>query len=195
MSGRYGPGDVRFFDRIARIYATVMPSAPTDSIRDAFVVANRPIECVLDVGGGTGRAATGLRTLGIDTVVMDISMHMLTYAASDGHPVVAGDGRHLPIATNAVDAAVIVDALHHIPTPERALTELTRVVAPGGIIIIQEFDPTSTLGQALVWAEHRIGFSSTFWTPAELCDELNSPDTESYLVDEGFEYVIVGRMK
>lgn len=195
MSGRYGPGDVRFFDRIARIYANVMPSAPTDSITDAFVVANRPINRVLDVGGGTGRAATGLQTLGIDTVVIDISMQMLTYAAADGHSVVAGDGRRLPVATDAVDAAVIVDALHHIPTPKRALTELTRVVATGGIVIIQEFDPTTILGQALRWAEHRIGFSSTFWTPAELYDELHSAAMKAYLVDEGFEYVIVGRVK
>ncbi|ERG94580.1 class I SAM-dependent methyltransferase [Haloquadratum walsbyi] len=195
MSGRYGPGDVRFFDRIARVYATVMPSAPTSSLKDAFVVADRPIERVLDIGGGTGRAATGLRTLGIDAVVVDTSIAMLRHADSDGHPVVVGDARRLPIATNEVDAAVIVDALHHIPTPERALTEIARVISPGGIVIIQEFDPTSILGRALVWGEHQIGFSSTFWTPAELCDELDSIKMTSNLVDDGFEYIVVGRVK
>ncbi|WP_049984795.1 class I SAM-dependent methyltransferase [Halobellus rufus] len=194
MTSRFGPGDVRFFDRLARLYDLAMPPARVRPLRDGFAFADRPIERVLDLAGGTGRASRGLRRVGFDPVVVDISAGMLARAREAGHEVVRGDVGALPIADDAIDAAVVVDALHHLPDPEAGLREAARVVAPGGVLVVQEFHPGTTLGRALVAGERVIGFDSTFWTPAELCAALSDAGFESRIVREGFEYVVVGRV-
>ncbi|WP_144900836.1 class I SAM-dependent methyltransferase [Halobellus captivus] len=194
MSSRFGPGDVRFFDRLARLYDLAMPPARVRPLRGGFAFADRPIERVLDLAGGTGRASRGLRPTGIDPVVVDISAGMLTRARDAGHAVVRGDVGRLPIADDSVDAAVVVDALHHLPDPGAGLSEAARVIRPGGVLVVQEFHPRTPLGRVLVAAERAVGFDSTFWTPEELCAVLSEAGFEARIVREGFEYVVVGRI-
>ncbi|ERH11935.1 MAG: hypothetical protein J07HB67_00946, partial [halophilic archaeon J07HB67] len=55
--GRHGPGDVRFFDRVAGLYDLVVPSASPADLRAGLRFADRPVERVVDAAGGTGRAA------------------------------------------------------------------------------------------------------------------------------------------
>ncbi|MGQ4555661.1 methyltransferase domain-containing protein [Halobellus sp. GM3] len=194
MSSWFGPGDVRFFDRIARLYDLAMPPAKTGALRDGFAFADRPIDRVLDLAGGTGRASSGLAGAGFDPVVVDASSGMLARARAAGHAVVRGDAGSLPIADDAVDAAVVVDALHHLPDPAAGLSEAARVVRPGGVLVVQEFHPRTLLGRGLVAAERTVGFDSAFWTPTELCGLLSAAGFDSRIVREGFEYVVVGRV-
>ena len=68
------------------------------------------------------------------------------------------------------------------------------MLRPGGVVVIQEFDPRSHRGRGLVAAERLVGFDSTFWEPAALCDRLAAAGFEPRIVAEGFEYVVVGRV-
>lgn len=194
MSSRFGPGDVRFFDRIARLYDLTMPPAKIDALRDGFAFADAPIGRVLDLAGGTGRASRGFARTGVDPVVVDASAGMLARAREAGHDTVRGDAGSLPIADDAVDAAVVVDALHHLPDPAAGLAEAARVIAPGGVLVVQEFHPRTLRGRALVAAERAVGFDSTFWTPEELCALLSEAGLDPRIVREGFEYAVVGRV-
>ncbi len=194
MSLRFGPGDVRFFDRIAGLYDLVMPSARIGPLRDGFAFADRRIDRVVDVAGGTGRASDGLARAGFDPVVVDRAAGMLRRARDAGHGTVRGDAQALPLRDDVVDAAVIVDALHHIPDPESGLAETYRVLRPGGVVVVQEFDPQSYRGRGLVAAESLVGFDSTFWGPEALCDRLAAAGFEPRIVTEGFEYVVLGRV-
>jgi demethylmenaquinone methyltransferase/2-methoxy-6-polyprenyl-1,4-benzoquinol methylase len=194
MSWLFGPGDVRFFDRIARLYDLAMPAARADPLRAGLAFARRPVDRVLDVGGGTGRAARALADHGFDPVVVDVSAGMLARARRDGQSVVRADAARLPVRTDAAEAVVVVDALHHLPDPEAAVAEAARVVAPGGVLVVQEFDPETLLGRGLVAAERAAQFDSTFWTPAELCEAFEAAGLDARVVREGFEYVVVGRV-
>jgi ubiquinone/menaquinone biosynthesis C-methylase UbiE len=194
MTSRFGPGDVDFFDRFAGLYDLVMPSARIGPLRDGFAFADRRIDSVVDLAGGTGRASDGLTAAGFDPVVVDRSAGMLRRTRESGHGAVRGDAEALPLRDDAVDAAVIIDALHHLPDPESGLAEAFRVLRPGGVVVIQEFDPLSHRGQVLAAAEHLVGFDSAFWTPAALCDRLAAAGFEPRIVREGFEYVVVGRV-
>ncbi|MDX1745845.1 MAG: methyltransferase type 11, partial [Halobacteriales archaeon] len=49
-------GHVRFFERFAPVYKLVMPRASRHDIEAGLAVAERPVDRVVDVGGGTGRA-------------------------------------------------------------------------------------------------------------------------------------------
>ncbi|PHQ47741.1 methyltransferase type 11, partial [Halorubrum sp. C3] len=53
----YGIGDVGFFDRVAPLYDLAMPPADGEALAAGLDHAARPIERLLDVGGGSGRAA------------------------------------------------------------------------------------------------------------------------------------------
>ncbi|MWV63996.1 methyltransferase domain-containing protein [Halorubrum sp. JWXQ-INN 858] len=187
----HGVGDVRFFDRIAPLYDRVMPPASGEALAAGFDRAERPIRRLLDVGGGSGRAAASI--VGPEITVVDVSFGMLARAREQrGLPAVAGDAGRLPVCDGVVDAVMIVDALHHLPDRTAALGEAARVLAPGGVLVVREFDPEHPLGRALEAAEHAFGMGSSFVAPDALADELSAAGLSPAVVDRGFGYTVVG---
>ena len=184
-----GLDDVSTFDRLARLYDLVMPPARSGPLAEGLARAERPVYRALDVGGGTGRAAAAIRP---ETVVVDAAPGMLRRARAKGHAAVAGDATRLPVADASVDAALVVDALHHMPDHPAVFAELSRVLRPGGVAIVREFDPTTLRGRALVAAEHAWGFDSTFHAPADLVDLLAAAGFEATVLDGGFGYTVAG---
>ena len=187
----YGTGDVGFFDRIAPLYDLAMPPADGDALAAGFNRATRPIDRLLDVGGGSGRAAAAVT--GPDRLVVDVSRPMLRRArAVRGLSAVAGDAGRLPVADDAVDAVLVVDAFHHLPAQAAAIDEAARVLAPGGVFVIREFDPTHPLGRLLVAAEHAIGMTSHFRSPDDLAAALDASGFDAVVIDRGFGYTVAG---
>ena len=187
----HGLGDVRFFDRVAPLYDRVMPPADGEALAAGLDHATRPIDRLLDVGGGSGRAAAALT--GPDVTVVDASLGMLARARDvRGLSGVAGDAGRLPFRDDAADAVAIVDAFHHLPDQGAALREVSRVLAPGGALVIREFDPAHPLGRALVAAEHAIGMASRFRTPSDLAAAFDDAGLDPRIVDRGFGYTVAG---
>jgi demethylmenaquinone methyltransferase/2-methoxy-6-polyprenyl-1,4-benzoquinol methylase len=187
----HGPGDVRFFDRVARIYDLAMISASDEPLAAGLARAERTVEVAVDLGGGTGRAARALDD-DIDAVVVDRSRAMLRHAHARGLPTLQADARHLPLADESVDAVTVVDALHHMPDHGRVLAEAARVIAPGGVLVVREFDPSTVAGKALVAAERLAGMGSTFETPDDLAAALDEVGLRPAVVERGFGYTVVG---
>lgn len=187
----YGLGDVRFFDRIAPLYDLVMPPANGAALATGFERAERPIDRLLDVGGGSGRASAALT--GPETTVVDVSSGMLRRArTARGLSAVAGDAGRLPFRDGSVDAVLVVDAFHHLPDRKAALREAGRVIAPGGVLVVREFDPSHPLGRLLVAVEHAIGMASRFSTPDALADDMETAGFDPAVVDRGFSYTVAG---
>lgn len=186
----HGAGDVRFFDRIAPIYDRVMPAADPDALAAGFARAERTIDRVLDVGGGSGRAAEAVPVE--DRLVVDLSSEMLSRARARGLDAVQGDAARLPVPDDAVDAVVIVDAFHHFPDQPGALREAARVLRPGGVLVVREFDPSHPLGVLLVAAERAMGMGSTFRKPAALARDVADAGLDAAIVDSGFSYTVAG---
>jgi len=180
--------DVPYFDAFAPLYDAVMPSAADAPLRAGLAYADGSVERVLDLGGGTGRAA---RALGGATVV-DASRGMLEEARERDLPTVQGDVRHLPIRDSSADAAIVVDALHHFPDADRALAEAARVLRPGGVLVIRDFDPGTVRGRLLVAAEHAVRFRSSFRGPNELLHALSDAGFEPHVVERGFAFTVAG---
>lgn len=191
-SRRYGPGDVGFFDRIAQLYDRFMPAAATTSLEAGFERSRRPVDRVLDLAGGTGRAALGLREAGYDPLVADASRGMLARAREHGLPVVCADAGRLPLVDDAVDAATVVDAYHHLPDQRIALAEAARVVAPGGVVVVRDFDPTSLRGRGVERLEHLVGMDSRFATADDVAAALTRVGLHSRVLERGFVATVVG---
>ncbi|WP_135302488.1 class I SAM-dependent methyltransferase [Haloarcula amylovorans] len=183
-------GDVGRFDRFAWAYDRVMPPARASKLRRGLTTADRDIHRVLDVGGGSGRA---VRALDLPRrVVVDAAPGMLRQARRHGLDAVVGDAGRLPIATASVDAVLIVDALHHMGAVEDVLTEARRVLRPGGVLVVREFDPRTLRGRAVVAAEHLVGFESTFFRPDELATRMATAEFAPHVVERGFGYTVAG---
>ncbi|MFC4359062.1 class I SAM-dependent methyltransferase [Halobium salinum] len=189
----FGPGDVRFFDRLARLYGLGMPAADRGRLAAGLARANRPVERVVDLAGGTGRATTEIDAP--ERVVLDAAPGMLRRVGErDGDLApVTGDARRLPLADASVDAVTLVDALHHLPNQRAVAEEVRRVLRPGGAFVVVDFDPTHPLGRLVVLAESLVGFDSIFTGPDDLARFLSRVGfAETTVVDRGFAYTVVG---
>jgi SAM-dependent methyltransferase len=88
---------------------------------------------VLDAGCGNGLYLRGLRGRQVRAIGCDLSMGMLRAAA---HPaLLSADITALPLRDGAVDVAIAVHMLYHVPDRESAIRELRRVLAAGGTCI------------------------------------------------------------
>ncbi|WP_306317536.1 MULTISPECIES: class I SAM-dependent methyltransferase [unclassified Streptomyces] len=116
----------------------------------------RPGDRVLDAGCGTGRALPPLRAaVGPSGVVLgaDLTPAMLAQAVragrdAEGQLLLADVGR-LPLRAGALDAVFGAGLVSHLPQPSRNLSELARVVRPGGLLAL--FHP---IGRAALAARH-----------------------------------------
>jgi demethylmenaquinone methyltransferase/2-methoxy-6-polyprenyl-1,4-benzoquinol methylase len=191
MSGPHALGDTATFDRFARFYDWVVPTADEDELRTALDFADRDIERVLDVGGGTGRGASAFDAR--ERIVVDAAEGMTRQARRKGFEAVRADAANLPFADESVDAVTIVDALHHIGNPEETVAEAARALRPGGVLVIWEIDPTAPVGRLVEAGEHLYGFDSTFFAPEDLGRKVAEAGLDAKFRSRGFEYTVVGR--
>jgi ubiquinone/menaquinone biosynthesis C-methylase UbiE len=196
----HGPGDVDFFDRVARLYDRLAPATDPEPLWAGLARADRPVERVVDLAGGTGRAARAIaapvgRIRAPETVVVDASRAMLAHAVDRGTPAVQGDAGRLPFRDASADAVVVLDALHHLPDQGAALAEAARILRPGGVLVVREFDPRTLRGRALVAAERAVGFGSTFRGPDAWAAALDDAGLVSTVLDRGFAFTVVGKKR
>jgi ubiquinone/menaquinone biosynthesis C-methylase UbiE len=86
----------------------------------------------LEVGVGTGRFA---QALGIEHGV-DPSGAMLEYAERRGVNTIQAAGESLPYEDGTFAAALMVFTLCFVESPEEVLSEIKRVLRPGGALIV-----------------------------------------------------------
>jgi demethylmenaquinone methyltransferase/2-methoxy-6-polyprenyl-1,4-benzoquinol methylase len=119
--------------------------------RDAMVraVEATPGDRVLDVATGTGMVAAALvRRYGCSVVGLDQSEEMLAGARAKlrAHPALAarielvrGEAERLPFTDGEFDALTFTYLLRYVDDPAATISELARVVKPGGRIASLEF--------------------------------------------------------
>jgi ubiquinone/menaquinone biosynthesis C-methylase UbiE len=127
---------------------------------------------LLDSGGGTGRTALPLSRLAGQVVVADCSPHMLARARAKALPAVAARSEHLPFGNGSFERILVVDALHHFGSQHAALADLARVLAPGGRLLIEDFDADRPAVRLMALAEKAAGMGSRFLRPREIRDML-----------------------
>lgn len=98
---------------------------------------------VLDAACGSGRYSAHLVERGHDVIGVDRSEAMLDLARGKLPQATfrRGDLTDLPVDDGAVDASVCALALVHVEDLDAAMSELARVLRPGGRLIISDVHP------------------------------------------------------
>jgi ubiquinone/menaquinone biosynthesis C-methylase UbiE len=103
-------------------------------------------ERVLDVGCGTGHLAEAIveRSIPNEVRAIDFAPVYIDYARSRNHnPRVefeVGDACAMRFADHTFDRALSLLVLHFVPQPDRAISEMRRVVKPGGVVAAAVWD-------------------------------------------------------
>jgi SAM-dependent methyltransferase len=122
---------------------------------EAFVsqLAIPPAAKVLDVACGTGNLAIPLARRGAMVTGVDIAPNLLVQgrerAAAENLAVTfdEGDAEKLPYPDRSFDAVVTMFGAMFAPRPELVAAELARVLRPGGLLAMANWNPASFTGQ------------------------------------------------
>ena len=140
------------FDGVAGRY-DLMNDAMTGGLVRAWraetlrAVDPRPGQRILDLAAGTGTSSRTFADAGALVVPADLSLGMVTEGKKRPPDLgfVNADALELPFADDTFDAVTISYGLRNIEDTLAALTEMRRVTAPGGVLVVAEFS-TPTWG-------------------------------------------------
>jgi glycosyltransferase involved in cell wall biosynthesis len=89
-------------------------------------------DAVLDVGCGSSKILEALP----HAVGLDLNFKPLRFRRQTNRLVVNGDVHRLPFHDDAFDAVICSEMLEHVPFDSRIFTELSRVLRPGGTLVV-----------------------------------------------------------
>ena len=173
------------FDEVARHYDRTngilsMGNSPIWRIATVRTIDPKPGERILDIAAGTGTSSAALSRSGAEVVALDFSAGMIAVGRRK-HPAlefVEADATALPFADNEFDVVTISFGLRNVGDAKAALTEMFRVLKPGGRLVICEF---STPPRAIF----RAGYSAymRFVMPAVVDASSSNPEAYRYLAE------------
>lgn len=93
---------------------------------------------ILDVGAGTGKILAELKTEGWQVLGLDGEPEAIIWSAKRGVEVKRLDlhKKVFPLADHSFEAVIALDLLEHVPNDREVLTEMNRVLKPGGVGVI-----------------------------------------------------------
>lgn len=102
----------------------------------------------LDIGTGRGIFAIALAKAGMTVTSVDYddqdadlaAMLVAEAGVADRVTFIRGDAAGLQLPSAGFDCVAMMDVLHHIADPAPVFDEMIRLVRPGGILLIADFD-------------------------------------------------------
>ena len=154
-----------YFSEVADQWDSIRSGYFTESVRLAAIAKAylRPEMVVADIGAGTGFMAAGLAPLVERVYVIDGSPEMLEIARKNlkDHPNLVfqeAEGTSLPLPDASLDALFANMYLHHCPDPLAAVSEMARLLRPGGRLVITDLDAHNHQWMKAEMADYWLGF-------------------------------------
>ena len=150
------------WDRIRALHA------PEERVEAALMsmIGEKPFRSLLDLGTGTGRmlellAPRAVRAVGIDqsAAMLALARSRIDQAGLRNVHLRQGDIYAPPVEPDGYDLVVIHQVLHFLDDPARALKEAARALAPGGRLVVVDFDAHDQEFLRTDFAHRRLGFA------------------------------------
>jgi len=180
------------FGLLAPLYEFFIP--PKDP-EELSTLADLPTSgALLDAGGGTGRVAQYMLEKAEQVVVADLSCKMLAEAGQkEGLQPVCTPTETLPFPDNSFQRIIMVDALHHVVNHQSTINELWRLLAPGGIIVIEEPDIRVFSVILIALAEKLALMRSHFLSPPKIAALFDFPNAHLEIQKNGSNAYIIAK--
>lgn len=111
---------------------------------------------VLEIATGPGLLAKHVAPAAKSILATDYAEGMIREAKKGDCPpnltFEVADATRLPCENAAFDVAIIANALHVMPDPEKALAEIDRVLRPGGLLIAPNFVGHNAGCMSKIWS-------------------------------------------
>lgn len=125
---------------------------------------------LLDIGCGSALVADRLVDLPIHYLGLDYGGHHITYASKKYRDrrqrlrasFLNGAAEDLPLASGSVDVVVLSEVIEHLVRPELAVWEISRVLRPGGALVLttnnaSQMPLVAPTTNPLAWLEQALG--------------------------------------
>ncbi len=158
----YFQENARQWDRLRSLY--VSEQKVEQAMLDA--VAEMKIEDLLDLGTGTGRMLEVFGSVITRGMGIDINREMLAIARAKLEEnqlthcqVRQGDIHNVSLPSESVDLITVHHVLHYLNDPVMVVNEASRLLKPGGRILIVDFAPHNMEVLREEQAHRRLGFA------------------------------------
>lgn len=192
----YFSRNAQAWDDLRRLH--VSEAKVEKALRD--MVGDGPVDSLLDLGTGTGRLLQLFESIYRHGMGIDASREMLAVARANLEKsgiskasIRQGDIFNLPLESGGYDLVTIHQVLHYLDEPQFAISEATRMLRPGGRLVIVDFAPH---GIDALRSEHhhaRLGFSRETmagWLAAAGLEIVEIRDLEPETGDEALTVTI-----
>jgi ubiquinone/menaquinone biosynthesis C-methylase UbiE len=181
MADAFDPAHARKLEDPARLQA--LPQAAVVSY-----LRLSGVETVVDYGAGTGiytigvaEAVPGGRVVAVEALprLAELLREKVTPELAGRLELVETDANTVPLADGAADRVVMVDVLHHLYDQPEALSEVVRLLRPGGLFVVVDWgDGERPVGPPL---DHVLGLGAVREIIADMgldVVEAHEPGTE-----------------
>ena len=177
------------FNLIAGFYDRAAQFAVTEQLLQLLALS--PKQSLLDAGGGTGRVAVALRGMVHKIVVADLSLGMLRRSVNKGLESICTPLEYLPFSSRTFDRVIMMDALHHVLDQSLTASELWRVLAPGGKILIIEPDIHRFVVKLLALGEKALLMRSHFLSYEQIAAYFTNSKARVSVVHRESEVIVL----
>ena len=155
-----------FFDSVAgRLGRNYVPGKSWKSLAEALLRL-MPAMTVADLGAGEGSFALLLSQRAVRVIAVDTSAKMIEVGREEAQrngvknvEFRQGDMEEIPIGDGEVEVVFFSQSLHHALHPERAVEEASRILAPGGRVVILDLAKHRFEEAREMYADEWLGFS------------------------------------
>ena len=134
----------------------------------ADLMAEDGMELLVDLGTGTGRMLEVFGERATRAIGFDVSPNMLALARTNldearlsNCQVRQGDCTNVPLEDASANVVILHQVLHFLDDPQRAISEASRILVPGGQVLVADFGPHELEELRDAHAHRRLGFADT----------------------------------
>jgi ubiquinone/menaquinone biosynthesis C-methylase UbiE len=157
-----------------------------DCLSDLSYKNNRPLlielldltsnDILLDIGGGTGMIIDQLLAKSsCEGYIVEVEQKKLLYAAKKRKNInlVNASADFIPFPYEYFNKVMSIVAFHHFSDQNSALEEIKRVLKPGGLLVLNEIDPSTFKGKIVSFGENTIKkMNCKYYSPSQLHEKI-----------------------
>ncbi|HPS59462.1 MAG TPA: metalloregulator ArsR/SmtB family transcription factor [Spirochaetota bacterium] len=155
-----------YFNSVAPEWKSIRSSMLGDFDLNSEICALMPESGIIaDLGCGSGELAVRLlvkadRVIGVDrSPAMLAEARRLLEGKNGMIDLRLGELDHLPVRDGEADSVVISMVLHYLDEQQQAVDEASRILKPGGVLVLAELDSHNNEKMRSVYGHRRLGFS------------------------------------